>query len=87
MTDTPKPEETARIDHKPPLFRGWLNTPAEIQPGIYCYASKPKSIEYVGMPYPKEWNPVEDDWKLPENWKEIIEEGFKDRLDKFRSVF
>jgi len=87
MADTPKPAETAKIDHYPsPFEKGWMNKQVEIKPGIYCYGSNPKNLEYVGMPYPKEWNPTEEDWKLPENWKEIIEEGFKDRLDKFRSL-
>lgn len=85
MADTPKPEETAKIDHKPPLFQGWMDTPTEIRPGIYCYGANPKNLEYVDMPNPREWSPLDDDWKLPENWKEIIHEGFKDRLDKFRS--
>jgi len=85
MADTPKPEELARIDHLPPLFRGWMNEPAEIRPGIYCYASKPKNLEYVGMPNPREWNPVVDDWKLPDNWQEIILDGIRERLEKFRS--
>ena len=87
MANTPKPEETAKIDHRPPLFeKGWMNKPAELKPGIFCYGSKPKNLEYVGMPYPKEWNPADEDWQLPENWKEIIEDGFKDRLDRFRSL-
>jgi Fe-S oxidoreductase len=86
MADTPKPEETAKIDHKPPLMRGWMDEPVDIRDGIYCYGSKPKNLEYVDMPYAKEWNPSHDDWKLPENWKGIIQEGFKDRLDRFRSV-
>jgi len=87
MADTPKPEETAKIDHRAPLFEeGWMNKPAELKPGIYCYGSKPKNLEYVGMPYPKEWNPTDEDWQLPENWKEIIQEGFKDRLDRFRTL-
>ncbi|MCD6304994.1 MAG: 4Fe-4S dicluster domain-containing protein [Deltaproteobacteria bacterium] len=87
MATTPKPEETAKIDHRPPLFeKGWMDKPAEIRPGIYCYGSKPKNLEYVGMPFPKEWNPENEDWHLPENWKEIIQEGFKDRLDRFRSL-
>ena len=85
MADTPKPEETAKIDHKPPLFQGWMDTPIEIRPGIYCYGGNPKNLEYVDMPNPREWNPLEDDWKLPENWEEIIHEGFKDRLGRFRS--
>ena len=87
MANTPKPEETAKIDHRPPLFeKGWMNKPAELKPGIFCYGSKPKNLEYVGMPYPKDWNPADEDWQLPENWKEIIEDGFKDRLDRFRSL-
>ena len=85
MADTPKPEQTAKIDHSPPLMKGWMDTPTEIKAGVACYASKPKNLEYLGMPNPREWNPLDDDWKLPENWKEIIEEGFKDRLDKYRS--
>ncbi|MDY6878722.1 MAG: (Fe-S)-binding protein [Desulfatiglans sp.] len=85
MADTPKPETIAKIDHTPPLMRGWMDTPAEIKPGIACYGAKEKSLSYVGMPNARDWNPLEDDWKLPENWKEIIDEGMKDRRDRFRS--
>jgi hypothetical protein len=76
MADTPKPEETAKIDHNPPLMRGWMDEPVDIKAGIYCYGSKPKNLDYVDMPYAKEWNPTDDDWILPENWKGIIQEGF-----------
>ena len=87
MADTPKPAETAKIDHYPsPFEKGWMNKRVDIKSGVYCYGSKPKNLEYVGMPYPKEWNPADEDWKLPENWKGIVEEGFKDRLDKYRSL-
>jgi len=85
MADTPKPEQLGKIDHMPPLFRGWMNEPAKITPGIYCYAGKPKNLEYVGMPNPREWNPVDEDWKLPDNWQEIILDGIRERLEKFRS--
>lgn len=85
MADTPKPDELAKIDHTPPVFRGWMDTPAEIRPGIGCYGSKPKDLKYVDMPNPRDWSPFDDDWKLPENWEETIHEGFKDRLGKFRS--
>jgi Fe-S oxidoreductase len=85
MADTPKPEQTARIDHNPPLMEGWLNKPVEIREGIFCYGSKPKNLEAVGMPFPKEWNPSDEDWKLPENWKDIFIDGFKERLGNFRT--
>ena len=29
---------------------------------------------------------MDEDWKLPENWKEIILEGLRERLEKFRSL-
>jgi Fe-S oxidoreductase len=86
MADTPKPDEISRIEHKPPLFKGWMDTPAKITPGICCYAGKPKNLEAVGMPNAREWNPLDDDWKLPENWEGIVYEGFRDRLKKFRSL-
>ena len=86
MADTPKPDELSKVDHTPPFFKGWMDTPVEIKPGIYCYGSKSKDLKYVDFPNPREWSPVDDDWKLPENWEEIVHEGFKDRLDRFRSV-
>lgn len=86
MADTtPKPEELSRINHTPPLMKGWMDTPAEIRKGIACYGAKEKNLVAVDMPNARDWNPLEDDWKLPENWQDIIHEGFRDRLDKFRS--
>ena len=85
MADTPKPDELAKIDHTPPVFRGWMDAKPEIRPGIACYGSKAKDLKYVDMPNPRDWSPFDDDWKLPENWEETIHEGFKDRLDRFRS--
>ena len=85
MSDLPQSDELfSRIDHRPPSS-GWMDTPVNIRKGMYCYASNPKSVKYLGLPYAREWNPLEDDWKLPENWKEIIHQGIKERLEKFRS--
>lgn len=86
MADVPKPEELVQIRHQPPVFEGWMNTPVDIRDGIACYAGKPKNLNYVNLPYAREWNPLEDDWKLPANWKEIILEGLRERLDRFRSL-
>jgi Fe-S oxidoreductase len=63
-----------------------MDTPVEIKKGIACYASNPKSVEYIGLPYPRQWSCFDEDWQLPENWKEIITEGFRERLDRFRSI-
>ena len=86
MSELPNPDELlSKIDHKPSPT-GWMDTPVEIRQGIACYASNPKSVEYVGLPYPRKWSCFDEDWQLPENWKEIIYKGFKERLDRFRSV-
>ncbi|MDX2439982.1 MAG: (Fe-S)-binding protein [Desulfobacterales bacterium] len=84
MADVPTPEEMLKMDHRPHQT-DWMETPTTIRKGIACYASNPKSVEYLGLPYPRTWSCFDEDWQLPENWKEIIHEGFKERLEKFRS--
>jgi hypothetical protein len=61
----PKPDELIRkMEHKPPQ-KGWMDTPVNIRKGKYCYASNPKSVEYLGLPNARPWNPLDVDWKLP----------------------
>jgi Fe-S oxidoreductase len=85
MADLPKASElSAGIKHIPPRT-GWMDTPSVIRPGMYCYASNPQSVQNLGLPNAREWNPIDEDWKLPENWKEIVLTGLKERLDRFRS--
>jgi Fe-S oxidoreductase len=81
----PKPQDVLdQLNYQPPRT-GWMDTPVEIRKGMYCYASNPKSVATLGLPNARPWNPLEDDWKLPENWQQIIHEGFKERLERFRS--
>lgn len=77
-------ELLSKIDHRP-SGTGWMDTPVDIRKGMYCYASNPKSVETLSLPNARAWNPLDDDWKLPDNWKQIIFEGFRERLEKFRS--
>ncbi len=86
MAETkPTPQDVLNgLSHQPPRS-DWMDTPVEIRKGMYCYASNPKSVETLGLPNARPWNPLEEDWKLPENWQQIIHEGFKERLEKFRS--
>ncbi|BBO78793.1 4Fe-4S ferredoxin [Desulfosarcina widdelii] len=80
-----KPDELlSKIDHRP-SGAGWMDTPLDIRKGMYCYASNPKSVETLSLPNARAWNPLDEDWKLPDNWQQIIHEGFKERLEKFRS--
>ncbi len=84
MAKLPKPEELSKIDFTPPPS-DWMETPVVFKEGMFCHGSKPKSLEIVGFPNPRDWRPADADWKLPENWKEIILEGIADRLKKYRS--
>ncbi|MDH3836619.1 MAG: 4Fe-4S dicluster domain-containing protein, partial [Desulfobacteraceae bacterium] len=86
MSDVPKPDELfSSIKYGPPRT-GWMDNPVDIKKGIYSYAGNPKSLETVGLPFARQWNPIDEDWNLPENWKEIISKGFRERLDRFRSI-
>jgi Fe-S oxidoreductase len=84
MATVPKASELV-IDHKVPQ-PGWMETPVEFRPGTWCYSGKPKNLNVVGLPNPREWSPPDEDWKLPDNWKEIVLEGLRERLEKFRSL-
>ncbi|MDW7771346.1 MAG: (Fe-S)-binding protein [Desulfobulbaceae bacterium] len=72
--------------------KDWMDVPAVFKPGNYCYPAKKEKVEYLnsqqGLSFPnaREWSAEDDDWKLPENWKEIILNGLRERLDKFRSL-
>ena len=84
--ETLKPQELLDgIAYQPPA-KHWMDVPVNIRKGMYCYASNPKSVEYLGLPNARQWNPLDDDWQLPENWQQILHEGFKERLEKFRSI-
>ncbi len=84
MAKLPKPEELAKIDYTLPKT-GWMDTPVVFKEGMFCHGSKPKSLELVSFPNPREWRPADADWKLPENWKEILLKGIAERLEKYRS--
>ncbi len=82
---TPKPEILSQVNHRPPWFTGWMDKPLEIKPGTFCYAANPKSVDYVGLPHAHAWDPTAEDWKLPPDWKNIVLNGMRDRLKRFRS--
>jgi len=72
--------------------KDWMDVAAIFKPGNYAYPAKVEKVEYLnsqkGLNFPnaREWSPEDDDWKLPENWKEVILTGLKERLEKFRSL-
>ncbi len=80
----PKPEVLSNVDFSLP-DKGWMDTHSDFKPGTWNYSGTRKSVAYLDEPYPRKWQPSDEDWQLPHNWKEIILEGMRDRLDKFRT--
>jgi ferredoxin len=86
-----KHEELLKVDTTPPK-ENWLDVKGKFEPdfferraGSWIYTTKAKHLEYLKMPNPREWSPTDADWKLPDNWKEIVINGIRERLDKYRS--
>ncbi|HWT80115.1 MAG TPA: (Fe-S)-binding protein [Candidatus Methylomirabilis sp.] len=79
-----KPEQLLQIDYRPPR-KDWRDPAVEFRKGVFCYSAAPKNLEYLGLPNPRKWQPFDKDWKLPPNWKQIILEGMRERLEKYRS--
>jgi len=81
------PEELLRIDYAPPA-RSWRDPSIDFEArrGSWSYPGAAKNLAYMGFPNPREWSPTDADWKLPDDWQEIILSGLRERLDKFRSL-
>jgi Fe-S oxidoreductase len=98
MADTKMKQMSVNVVQEPSLMTGaiprkdWWDTEAVFKPGNYCYPAKKSIVEYhsKNLPgifgEPREWDIESDDWKLPDNWQDIIVKGLKERLDKFRSL-
>jgi Fe-S oxidoreductase len=80
-----KHDELQTFDYAPPAT-GWMDTPADFRMGTWIFPAKGKNLKVLDMPNPREWSPLDEDWKLPENWQEIILSGLRERLHKFRSL-
>ncbi len=79
-----KSDQVADIDYSPPA-KGWMDIKPAFRKGIFNYPAVKASEKYLDLPFSRKWDPREDDWKLPENWKEIVLETMKDLLKKYRS--
>ncbi|WP_283171159.1 sulfate reduction electron transfer complex DsrMKJOP subunit DsrK [Curtanaerobium respiraculi] len=84
MSKTPDQKEMFNFDYSMPE-KGWMHTPTEFKEGMYCYGTKPDKLETIGFPHPHKWSSSDEDWNLPENWKEIILNGMEDLMKKYRS--
>jgi Fe-S oxidoreductase len=85
MSDNiPKPEQLAQIEYGPP-HKKWFDHRPVFRKGTFNYSANAENAKYVGFPYPHKFDPKADDWELPENWQQIIFEGLRDRLNKYRT--
>jgi Fe-S oxidoreductase len=85
MSEESAKDKPLEIDYTPPS-RSWMESVVEFRKGTYCYPAAAKHEKYLDLPNPREWQPTEGDWKLPENWKETLLKGMKDRLKHYRSL-
>ena len=85
MAKLPTPAELMQINYNMPA-RGWMDLKADLRPGYYVNAAAPKWMKMVDYPFPRAWSVPDEDWKLPEDWKERILQGMEDRLKRFRSL-
>ena len=80
----PHPDKLIQVRYAPPKT-GWMKTPVDFRPGTWSYSAAAKNLKILDLPNPRAWQPADADWKLPENWRQIILDGMKERLEKYRS--
>ena len=74
-----KQEDILGVSYQPPQT-GWMDTPVDFRPGSFIYPGKPKNLEALGLPNPREWAVTDEDWKLPHDWQKRVLEGMAERL-------
>jgi Fe-S oxidoreductase len=81
------PQELLQIDYTLPK-RDWMDPSVDFEArrGSWSYPGAAKNLKYMGFPNARQWSPTDEDWKLPENWQQIIHDGLKERLGKYRSL-
>jgi [DsrC]-trisulfide reductase subunit K len=78
------PQELLQIEAKKP-DGDWKNPAVQFRKGVFCYSAAAKNVRYLDLPNPRDWQPFDADWKLPPDWKQILLEGMKERLQRYRS--
>lgn len=82
----PKPDELLQdVElHKTPE-KHWMDIKPELKRGYYLSIVDPKVLEELDLPNLGRWQPYEEKWPLPENWKEIVREEILRRMERHRS--
>ena len=79
-----KQEEMLDISYEP-RGKNRMDPSVQLRKGTYSYPAPLKHQQYLDLPNQREWQPTDKDWKLPQNWKEIILNGMKLLLSRNRS--
>ena len=78
--------ELERVDHQP-SGKSWFETPSTFTAlGSHLHPAKPKNIEVLGLNNAHNWSPLDEDWKLPEGWKDTVIDGMRERLGQSRAL-
>lgn len=80
-----KPNDLLKINYKPPK-KSWQDPDTEFRKGTFCYSAVPETLDYLDLPNAGSWQPMDEEWPLPDNWEKIILEGLRDRLKKYRTL-
>ncbi len=86
MSKLPKPDQLLQgLDlHRTPE-KHWMDIKPDFSPGKYCYAVDPQVMIDMGRPNLGKWQPTDEKWPLPEDWKERLLKAIRDRMERFRS--
>ena len=72
--------ELERVDHQP-SGKSWFETPSTFTAlGSHLHPAKPKNLEVLGLGNAHNWSTLDEDWKLPEGWKDTVIDGMRERL-------
>jgi len=82
--NVPKQDDLTRVSFTPPR-KNWMDPAVEFKKGTFNYAALPEKLRYLSLPENGKWQPMDPDWHLPENWKQIVLQGLRERLQKYRS--
>ncbi|NLI28720.1 MAG: (Fe-S)-binding protein [Nitrospiraceae bacterium] len=84
MAKLPKPSELSQISLTPPP-KPWMDIVTEMRQGMYCHGAKGKNLAALELPNARDFKVADEDWQIPDDWRETVLNGIKERLEKFRT--
>ncbi|WP_022855052.1 sulfate reduction electron transfer complex DsrMKJOP subunit DsrK [Thermodesulfobacterium thermophilum] len=77
----PKPDELISDVklHSTPA-KDWMEIKPELKKGYYLSIVEPKYLEELDLPHMGKWQPYDEKWPLPDDWREKVKEELQRRL-------